>query len=130
MHKIDNARKEYDLLNMGHDEFWLATLSGSSLSNIWYDEIGEQNMIEQVKEFGEDEGESHRIWLSNLNGKCRINGHTDIMSVVACKNTEGNDCLSVQVNTPDDKSTIWVSISDFTYEVADLIYDQVMNYKK
>lgn len=130
MHSIDNTRKEYDLMNMGYDEFYLSTLCSSSLSSLWYDEIAEQNMIEQAKAVGEDEGESHRIWLSGLNGKCLINGHTDIMSVVACKNTAGEDCLSIQVNSPDDKSTIWVDISDFTYDVADLIYNQVMNYKK
>ena len=127
---IDNAKKEYDLIDSGHDEFWLATLSGSKLSNIWYEEIGEQNMINVVKERGEDEGDSHRIWLSDLNNMCNINGHTDIMSVVACKNTAGKDCLSIQVNSPDDKSTIFVDIYDFNYEVADLIYDQVVNYKK
>ena len=130
MHTIDNTRKEYDLISMGYDEFYLSTQSASQLSDIWYNEIGEQNMIEQVKEFGESEGESHRIWLSDLNGKCLINDHTDIMSVVACKNTDGKDCLSIQVNSPDDKSTIWVEILDFTYDVADQIYDQVMNYKK
>ena len=91
-------------------------------------EIGEDDMISAVKEKGEDEGDcGHRIWLSNLNGKCNLNGHTDIMSAVVTKNTKGNDSLSIQVNTPDDRSTIFVGIYDFDADVADLIYDQIVN---
>ena len=127
---IDNYKKDFELRQIGHDEFWLATLQGSALSALWFEEIGEQQMIDAVKATGEDEGDSHRIWLSDLDGMCNINGHTDIMSVVACKDTAGNDTISIQVNTPDDKSTLFVSIYDFTYEVADLIYDQVIDHKK
>lgn len=90
----------------------------------------ERQMIANIKRYGEDEGSSHRIWLSDLNGKCDIDGHTDIMSVVACKNTAGEDCISVQVNTPDDSSTLFVGIEDFSKEVADAIYNQIMNQKK
>lgn len=127
---IDAYQKEIELRNSGHDEFWLATLSGSRLSRVWYEEIGEQNMIDAIKQNGEDEGDSHRIWLSDLNGMCNMNGHTDIMSAVACRNTAGAMCVSIQVNSPDDNSTIWADIFDFTPEVADLIYDQVINHKK
>ena len=127
---IDAYQKETELLNAGHDMFWLDTLFPSQISRIWYEEIGEQNMLDTIKDRGEDEGETHRIWLSDLNGMCNINGHTDIMSAVACRNTAGAECVSIQVNTPDDNSTIWADIFDFTQEVADLIYDQIINYKK
>ncbi len=127
---IDAYQKETELRNNGHDEFWLASLQNSQLSRVWYEEIGEQNMLDTIKDRGEDEGETHRIWLSDLNGMCNINGHTDIMSAVACRNTAGAECVSIQVNSPDDNSTIWADIYDFTPEVADLIYDQIINYKK
>jgi hypothetical protein len=128
---IDAYFKQEQLLQAGHDEFWLATKSESFISRLWYEEFGEPNMIDTIKRFGEDEGDcGHRIWLSDLNNMCNINGHTDIMSAVACKNTAGEDCVSIQVNTPDDKSTIFVSIYDFNYEVADVIYEQIAKHKK
>lgn len=123
---IDNYQKEIELRDTGHDEFYLATLSGSALSRLWYEEIGEENMIFACEEFGEDEGDSHRIWLSGLDGVCNFDGHTDVMSAVACFNTAGEKCISIQVNTPDDDSTIWVGIYDFHYSIADLIYDQII----
>lgn len=122
---MDNYEKQKMLADSGYDEEYLETLQGSQLSRLFYDDIGEQDMIDTVKERGEDDGDSHRIWLSGLNGACNINGHTDIMSAVACKNTAGEDCLSIQVNTPDDKSTLFCSIDDFTPDVADKIYYQI-----
>ena len=127
---MDNYEKQKMLVDSGYDEEYLETLQGSQLSHLFYDDIGEQDMIDTVKERGEDEGDSRRIWLSGLNGACNINGHTDIMSAVACKNTAGEDCLSIQVNTPDDKRTIFACLDDFDYSVVDKIYEQIMNYKK
>ena len=128
---IDNYQKEVMLRNEGYDQSYLDTLQGSQLSHLFYEEMGEQDMIDTVKEKGENEGDcGHRIWLSNLDNMCNINGHTDIMSAVACKNTAGEDCISIQVNTPDDRSTIFVDIYELPYKVADLIYDQIINHKK
>lgn len=91
----------------------------------------EAEMLKSVQEKGEDEGDcGHRIWLGHLNGKCDINGHTDIMSVVSCKTLLGSDSLSFQVNTQDDKSTIFVDIYEFEPDVVEAIYSQVMTYKK
>ncbi len=127
---IDDYQKETELRNAGHDEFWLDTLTPSKISRLWFEEIGEQNMFDTIKEKGEDEGETHRIWLSDLNGMCNMNGHTDIMSAVACKRLDGTNCVSIQVNSPDDSSTVWADIYEFDHQVADLIYDQIINYKK
>ena len=122
---MDNYEKEVQLRNAGYDQEFLDKQGNDSIHTLFMQEIGEQDMIDTVKERGEDEGDSHRIWLSDLNGACNINGHTDIMSAVACKNTAGEDCLSIQVNTPDDKSTLFCSINDFTPDVADKIYYQI-----
>ena len=128
---IDAYQKQIELQNIGHDEFWLDTLTQSKLSRLWYEEIGEQNMLDAINEHGEDEGDcGHRIWLHDLDNMCLIDGCTDIMSVVASKRTDGTPCVSIQVNSPDDKKTVWADIDEFTPEVADLIYDQVMNYGK
>ena len=126
---IDNYQKEVMLRNAGYDQSYLDTLQGSQLSHLFYEEMGEQDMIDTVKDKGEDEGGSHRIWLSDLNGVCNLDGHTDIMSAVACKNTAGEDCLSIQVNTPNDYSTTFCSIDELNYDVVDKIYNQIMNYK-
>ena len=122
---IDNYQKEAELLSLGHDEFYLATLQGSQLSRMWYEEIGVDNMKDAVREKGEADDDVKRIWLSDLNGVCNIDGHTDIM----CAHLGVDGALTFQVNSPDDKSTIFVDIDDFNYSVADLIYDQVINYK-
>lgn len=91
----------------------------------------ENEMLSTVQQFGEDEGDcGHRIWLSDLDGQCNINSHTDIMSVVACKTLLGNDSLSFQVNTPDDKSTMFVDLYEFEPDVVEAIYSQVMSHKK
>lgn len=127
---MDNYQKEVMLLNAGYDQSYLDTLQGSQLSHLFYEEMGEQDMIDTVKDKGEDEGGSHRIWLSDLNGVCNLDGHTDIMSAVVCKNTAGEDCLSIQVNTPNDYSTTFCSIDELNYDVVDKIYDQIMNYRK
>ena len=128
---MDNYEKQKMLVDSGYDEEYLETLQGSQLSRLFYDDIGELEMIETVKEKGEDEGDSHRIWLSDLNGACNIcDEYTDIMSAVACKNLDGEDSLSIQVNTPDDKRTIFACLDDFDYSVVDKIYEQIMNYKK
>ena len=123
---IDNYQKEIMLRNAGYDQSYLDTLQGSQVSRLFYDEIGEQDMIDTIKDKGEDEGDSHRVWLSDLNGVCNLDGHTDIMSAVACKNTAGEDCLSIQVNTPDDNSTTFCSIDELNYDVVDKIYDQII----
>lgn len=125
---MDNYEKEVQLRNAGYDQEFLDKQGSDGISSLFMLEIGEDDMISAVKEKGEDEGDcGHRIWLSNLNGKCNLNGHTDIMSAVVTKNTKGNDSLSIQVNTPDDRSTIFVGIYDFDADVADLIYDQIVN---
>ena len=126
---IDNYQKELMLRNAGYDQSYLDTLQGSQLSHLFYEEIGEVEMINTVKVKGEHEGDLHRIWLDNLNGVCNLDGHTDIMSAVVCKNTAGKDCLSIQVNTPNDYSTTFCSIDELNYDVVDKIYDQIMNYK-
>lgn len=128
---MDNYEKQKALVDSGYDEEYLETLQGSQLSHLFYSDIGELEMIEAVKERGEDEGDTHRIWLSDLNGACNIDcKYTDIMSAVACKNTSGEDCLSIQVNSLDDNSTTFCSIDDFDADVVDKIYEQIMNYKK
>lgn len=125
---MDNYEKEVQLRNAGYDQEFLDKQGSDSISFLFMQEIGEDDIITAVKEKGENEGDcGYRIWLSNLNGKCNINGHTDIMSAVVTKNTKGNDSLSIQVNTPDDRSTIFVDIYDFNADVADLIYDQIVN---
>ena len=117
---LDEWRKAHNLHERIRKEIWHAGYQDK-----------QDEMLETVKQFGEDEGDcGHRIWLGDLNGKCDIDGHTDIMSVVASKNYLGQDTLSFQVNTPDDKKTIFVDIFYFQPEVVEAIYTQVMNNKK
>jgi len=119
------------LLNAGYDQSYLDTLQGSALSQLFFDEIGEQDMIDTIKDKGEDEGDSYRIWLSDLNGVCNIDcKFTDILSAIVCKDLSGKEVLTIHISTPDDKSVSFVSIQEFTPEVADRVYDQIMNYKK
>ena len=86
----------------------------------------EKEMIEFVVSVGEDEGESHRLWLDELNGVCNICGHTDILSAVVCKNTAGEDCISFQINTGDDNSTIFESFGVFDKTTRKKIFKRVM----
>lgn len=123
---IDNYQKEIDLLNIGYDSYDTNRMSASALSRVWYDEIGEGNMIFALQENGDVDGNNRRIYLSNLNGVCNIDGHTDVM----CAHLGEDRKLTIQVNTPDDKSTIFADIDEFNHDVADQIYDQVVKYKR
>lgn len=67
-----------------------------------------------VREKGEQDGNVYRIWLSNLNGVCDIAGHTDIM----CAHLGEDGILTFQVNTPDDKSSIFVYLEELPFPVA------------
>jgi hypothetical protein len=58
--------------------------------------------------------------LGDLNGVCNIDGHTDVLSVVA--NASG---VSAQVNTPDDFSTIFVDLGELPLKVVKEIFNQV-----
>lgn len=90
----------------------------------------EQKLIERIKQYGEKEYEDeefYRIWLNGLNGVCNINGHTDILSAVACKDLDGNDTLSIQVNTPDDKSTLFVGLEELPEPAVKLVVGEMLN---
>ena len=82
----------------------------------------ENKIREFVTEFGEEEetAGAHRFWLGDLNGVCDIEGHTDVMSVIVL-----DDEVSVQVNTPDDMSTIFVGLDDLPYKVVQAIILQL-----
>lgn len=74
-----------------------------------------------VRGKGEQDGNVYRIWLSDLNGVCNIAGHTDIM----CAHLGEDGILTFQVNTPDDKSTIFVYLEELPFAVAVEIIDKV-----
>lgn len=76
------------------------------------DEVPE--LIQLVREKGEQDGNVYRVWLSDLNGVCDIARHTDIM----CAHLGEDGILTFQVNTPDDKSTIFVYLEELPYSVA------------
>ena len=91
------------------------------------------NILEWEKEIrknivakGEEESAgTFRFWLDNLNGVCDIAGHTDVMSVIACHTLSGEEAVSVQVNTPDDNSTLFVGLDELPYKVVKKILNQV-----
>lgn len=72
---------------------------------------------------GEQEQDTgfHRFWLGNLNGAVDIDGHTDILAVLV----DNAGCVLVQVNTPDDNSTIFESLNAIPYKVVKEILNQV-----
>lgn len=78
---------------------------------------------ELLKERGEKDGNVYRIWLDNLNGVCDISGHTDIM----CAHLGEDDILTFQVNTPDDKSTIFVYLDELPEETIKLVVSQLLD---
>ena len=82
----------------------------------------EKQIREFVTEFGEEEetAGTHRFWLDALNGVCDIEGHTDVLSVIV-----NGDEVSVQVNTPDDMSTIFVGLDSLPYKVVKAIILQL-----
>ena len=67
----------------------------------------------------------HRFWLGNLNGVCNIDGHTDVLSVLASHRVDGTESVVVQVNTPDDDSTIFADLEELPYKVVKEILKQV-----
>lgn len=74
---------------------------------------------------GEKEETGYRFWLSDLNGVCDINGHTDVLSVLTSTRTDGSSSVVAQVNTPDDDSTIFVDLDELPYKVVKEILNQV-----
>jgi hypothetical protein len=83
----------------------------------WENTIRDLVIAKGEEEFTEG---TYRFWLDNLNGVCDIAGHTDILSVLAAKNW-----VNVQVNTPDDNSTIFVSLDELPRRVVKSILNQV-----
>lgn len=93
----------------------------SELCNRIFDEKVKQHLMDEVPELiqlvrekGEQDGNVYRIWLSDLNGVCDIAGHTDIM----CAHLGEDGNLTFQVNTPDDQSSIFVYLEELPYSVA------------
>lgn len=86
----------------------------------WKDQIRDLVLIKGEQE--DTEG-TYRFWLGDLNGVCDIEGHTDVLSVLASK-----DWVNAQVNTPDDTSTWFVDLDDLPYEVVKKILDQVKSW--
>ena len=126
MKNNDYYYKRECLLEAGHDEFWVASLTEKALSDAWFEEFGIPRMIEAVKKNGEKDGNIYRIWLKDLNGVCDIDGHTDVM----CAHLGEDGKLTFQVNSPDDNSTTFEHIYAFPLSVADRIATQVFDYKK
>lgn len=100
---LSEMKKARTLRNRLHDEQVKSDLT--DIAN---------ELTEIVREKGEQDGNIYRIWLSDLNGVCDIAGHTDIM----CAHLGEDGILTFQVNTPDDKSTIFVCLEELPYSVA------------
>ena len=88
----------------------------------WEKEIRKNIVAKGELEYTPD---TYRFWLGDLNGVCDIAGHTDVLSVLASHDTEGNETVSVQVNTPDDTSTLFVGLDELPYKVVKKILNQV-----
>lgn len=71
-------------------------------------------LIQIVREKGEQDGNIYRIWLSGLNGVCNIFGHTDIM----CAHLGEDGKLTFQVNSPNDSSSVFVYLEELPYSAA------------
>lgn len=69
----------------------------------------------------EDTPGSYRFWVNNLNGVVDLDGHTDILSVIV----DNDGFVSVQVNTPDDMSTLFEPLNAIPYKVVKEILKQV-----
>jgi len=100
---LSEMKKARELRNRLFDEQVKSDLSDIS-----------KELTKIVREKGEKDGNVYRIWLSDLNGVCDITGHTDIM----CAHLGEDGILTFQVNTPDDKSTIFVYLEELPYGVA------------
>lgn len=74
----------------------------------------------QAKGEEEETTGTYRYWLGDLNGVCDFAGHTDVLSVVA-----SDQEVSVQVNTPDDMSTIFEPLGAIPFKVVKAIYRQL-----
>ena len=109
----------------GNEEAMLACLAEMTRANELRDRIHREQMknalssmsddiVQIVREKGEQDGDVYRIWLSDLNGVCDIAGHTDIM----CAHLGEDGILTFQVNTPDDKSSIFVYLEELPIPVA------------
>ena len=83
----------------------------------------ENKLAELVKKYGEKDDNTYRIWLDNLNGVCDFAGHTDIM----CAHLGEDGKLTFQVNTPDDKSTIFVWLEEFPDDVIKKVVEQILD---
>ena len=89
----------------------------------------ERQIAEAVVANGERElytpGGSYRVWLGNLDGVCDVAGHTDALSLLVGVDRQ----LSVQVNTPDDSSTLFVGLGQFSDETVAEMLRQALDFK-
>lgn len=119
---MDNYQKEIALRNAGTDEEYLASLGSDALAHQFYEEMGEEDIKDTIKEKGESDGNCKIMYLSNLNGKCNIDcKYTDILAGYVGE----DNLLTFLVSSPDDKAQVFVSLFDFNPDVMDLIYEQV-----
>lgn len=88
----------------------------------------ERELLNIVKNHGEQEqDDDYRLWLDGLNGVCDINGHTDILSALATHYLDGSECLVFQLNTPDDKSTMWVELNELPLDAREVAIEAICN---
>ena len=87
----------------------------------------ERQIAEAVVANGEREETpgSFRVWLGNLNGVCDVAGHTDALSLLVDK----DGMLNVQVNTPDDSSTLFVGLGQFSDETVAEMLRQALDFR-
>lgn len=84
----------------------------------------EREIIQKLKDCGEKDGDIRRIYL-NLGGTCKI---SDEFTDVVCAHLQG-DKLTFQVNSPDDKYTVFATLDEFSEDAAKTIYLAVMSTK-
>lgn len=126
---IDLNTKRQMLELVGHDEFWLATRNPDQISLTFYEEIGEQAMIDAIRKLGEYDWVCHIAWLRDLNNVCRLDCQGKICSDVLGAYVGEDNQLSISVFSNDDKANLFVSIYELPWGVVDAIYDQVMELK-
>ena len=107
---LAEMKKASELRTRIHNEELKKALSGM-----------DEEIAKLVREKGEKDGNVYRIWFSGLNGVCDIAGHTDIL----CAHLGEDGVLTFQVNTPDDKSTLFVRLEELPYPVADRVIAQI-----
>lgn len=90
--------------------------------------IWKRDMICTLVVHGEWDETCHIGWVDGLNGVCNICGCTDVLGVYVCKDTAGNDAISILLQDEDDVNCAFVGLEELPLTIADEVYRKIMCY--